>query len=326
MMMQGKSSTDRQTDSAPAVSVIVPIYNVASYLPACLDSILVQTFREFELILVDDGSTDGSREMAEAYAKKDARIRLVKRRWNHGASSAYTLGMEMCRGRYLAFVDDDDVVAPNYLECLFTVAEQMDADVVQGAYQTFYENPGDGTVIQGYQSVEQLPENLQSRVEFFFHGRVHLAPWCKLLRKAFLDEHHIEFYEMPVAPDVSFHYQCLLTAPRYVLIPDVLYHYRQRPGSIVTVGGMERVRRYAVAMARAVEEISRWARGETLFSDEKTKWQIVVVMYAFFRFKLRELAKSLGEEEVFKVCRDAIVEEPQKSLQDARAYAELINF
>ena len=79
-------SVQTEEKKRPEISVIVPVYNVAPYLSACLDSVLAQTFRDFELILVEDGSTDGSREIEEAYAAKDARVRLVKRRWNHGAA------------------------------------------------------------------------------------------------------------------------------------------------------------------------------------------------------------------------------------------------
>ncbi|WP_294160432.1 glycosyltransferase family 2 protein [uncultured Selenomonas sp.] len=307
------------------MSVIVPIYNVASYLAACLDSILAQTFRDFEVILVDDGSTDESADIAAAYAKKDARILLIRHRWNRGAADARNLGLELCRGRYVSFIDGDDVLMPSYLERLLLVAQQTNADVVLGMYQMFQKTLGDEQNIQGFKTPAQLKDDLQIRLDFFFHGPVHLAPWCKIYRRSFLDQHHMKFYRVPVAEDVSFHYQCILTAPVYVIIPDVLYGYRQRPGSLVTVKGVERVRRYAVAMARAVDGVTRWAQEESLFPDGRTKHQISAVIYTFFRWKLRELAKSLGEEEVFEVCAKAFAEEPQKALQEARAYAELVN-
>jgi len=205
------------------------------------------------------------------------------------------------------------------------MAEETQADVVQGMYQMFQKTPGDGAVVQGFKAPAQLKDDLQVRLDFFFHGPVHLAPWSKIFRKAFLDEHHIEFYDMPIAPDVTFHYQCVLTAARYILIPDVLYQYRQRPGSIVTTSGMERARRYAVAMARAVDGITRWGQGEAMFPDARAKHQISAVIYTFFRWKLRELAKSLGEEEVFEACMKALADEPKKALREARAYAELTN-
>ena len=97
----------------PEISVIVPVYNVAPYLAACMDSLLAQTFRDFEIVLIEDGSTDDSREIAEAYEAKDARVRLVEHRWNHGVAAAHNLGLEVMRGRYVAFTDSDDLVTPD---------------------------------------------------------------------------------------------------------------------------------------------------------------------------------------------------------------------
>ena len=128
----------------------MPIYNVASYLAACLDSILAQTFRDFEVILVDDGSTDESADIAAAYAKKDARILLIRHRWNRGAADARNLGLELCRGRYVSFIDGDDVLMPSYLERLLLVAQQTNADVVLGMYQMFQKTLGDEQNIQGF--------------------------------------------------------------------------------------------------------------------------------------------------------------------------------
>ena len=84
-------SVQTEKKKRPEISVIVPVYNVAPYLSACLDSVLAQTFRDFELILVDDGSTDGSREIAKEYEAKDERVRLFLHRWNHGVTAAHNL-------------------------------------------------------------------------------------------------------------------------------------------------------------------------------------------------------------------------------------------
>ena len=97
------------------VSVIVPVYQVEAYLPRCLDSILAQTFDDFELILVDDGTKDGCPAIMQAYAKRDSRIRQIHKE-NGGLSSARNAGLEIARGEYIAFVDSDDYVAPQWLE------------------------------------------------------------------------------------------------------------------------------------------------------------------------------------------------------------------
>lgn len=92
----------------PTVSIIVPVYNVEKYLPACIDSILAQTFRDFELILVDDGSPDGSQAILEQYAQKDSRVRAFRKE-NGGVSSARNFGLERAEGEYIGFVDADEI-------------------------------------------------------------------------------------------------------------------------------------------------------------------------------------------------------------------------
>ena len=102
----------------PEVSVIVPVYNVESYLPECLDSILAQSFRDYELILVDDGSTDKSGAICEEYAEKDGRIRVL-RQSNKGQSAARNLGVAESKSKLLCFIDSDDAVNPVLLESFY---------------------------------------------------------------------------------------------------------------------------------------------------------------------------------------------------------------
>ena len=116
------------------ISVIIPVYNVASYLPACLDSVLGQTFRDLELILVNDGSTDGSDEICNDYACRDARVTVLHQE-NAGPAAARNAALDVARGEYVAFIDSDDVVHRQYLEVLVRHMELSDADIVQAPYQ-----------------------------------------------------------------------------------------------------------------------------------------------------------------------------------------------
>lgn len=118
--------------SAPTLSVIVPVYNVAAYLPACLDSILGQTFTDFELLLIDDGSTDGSAVLCDQYAASDGRIRVIHKA-NAGVSAARNTGLDMARGAFITFVDSDDALGtPNTLaENVRLLTADAATDVVQ---------------------------------------------------------------------------------------------------------------------------------------------------------------------------------------------------
>lgn len=116
------------------ISVIIPVYNVAAYLPACLDSVLAQSYHDIELLLVDDGSTDGSADLCDDYACRDARVTVIHQ-INRGPSAARNAALDVAQGDYIAFIDSDDVIHSRYLEVLHQYIQQYDADVVQAPYQ-----------------------------------------------------------------------------------------------------------------------------------------------------------------------------------------------
>lgn len=115
------------------ISVIIPVYNVAPYLPACLDSVLAQSYTDIEVILVDDGSTDDSREVCNDYACRDARVTVLCQP-NQGASAARNRGLNEAKGAFVTFIDADDVVHHRYLEVMLEVMQRYEADIVQSPY------------------------------------------------------------------------------------------------------------------------------------------------------------------------------------------------
>ena len=123
------------------VSIGVPVYNVAEYLPQCLDSILNQTFQDFEVILVDDGSTDNSFEICQEYVAKDSRFRLIHQK-NKGLAGARNTIIKNVKTEYIAWVDSDDWIEENYLKLLIDTQEKTDADMVTMGHKVYQ----DGTV------------------------------------------------------------------------------------------------------------------------------------------------------------------------------------
>ena len=110
------------------ISVIVPVYNVEKYLPQCLNSIINQTYKNIEVVLVDDGSTDDSGNICEEYKKNDERIIVVHQK-NSGLSAARNVGIEISTGEYITFIDSDDYISPDYIENLYSALEQYSADI-----------------------------------------------------------------------------------------------------------------------------------------------------------------------------------------------------
>lgn len=119
------------------ISIITPVYQAEKYLENLINSIINQTYHDWELLLIDDGSTDGSAEICDCYAHKDNRIRVFHKA-NGGVASARNQAMDMAKGDYLAFADSDDWVEPNWLEQLYTIAKEQEADIVVSDYYEEY--------------------------------------------------------------------------------------------------------------------------------------------------------------------------------------------
>lgn len=202
------------------VSVIVPIYNAEKTIDRCINSILLQTYRDFELLLVDDGSTDSTRTICEEYAKQDTHIRIIQKE-NGGVSSARNLGLCFARGEYVAFVDSDDWVGENYLSNL-TSHMQNDVDIVM-SYNWY--------ITKIKQEQEQYPLGFfdaESFQQMFVSNDMHYhtAPWGKLFRKAIIDSHNLSFDEkVHIGEDLLFLYEYLLVSKFIFISSDTDYYY-----------------------------------------------------------------------------------------------------
>jgi glycosyltransferase involved in cell wall biosynthesis len=160
----------------PAVSVIVPVYKAESYLHRCVDSLLAQTFPDFEILLIDDGSPDHSGEICDAYAMRDSRVRVFHKE-NGGVSSARQCGIDNARGEYTIHTDPDDWVEPDMLEELYKKAKEEDADMVICDYY-----------LEGLQRqyMNQRPSGLEGQIVLcdLMFQRLHGSLWNKLIRRA----------------------------------------------------------------------------------------------------------------------------------------------
>jgi hypothetical protein len=215
----------------PKVSVIVPVYNVARYLPQCLDSLRSQTLQDMEILLVNDGSTDGSAEILRAYAAQDWRFRLIERP-NGGYSAARNTGLKEVRGDFVGFVDADDWVEPDMFEHLLSLAETHHADLVQSGFDWYLEQEGrhvpkDNSWIPPL--LARSGGSLRGAEAILFED---IAIWKKLYRRSLLEAGALSFDEgMPMGEDVPFHLSALCLAGRIAASDRPLYHYRkQRPG------------------------------------------------------------------------------------------------
>lgn len=210
------------------ISVIVPVYNVESVLHYCLDSILNQTYSNFELILIDDGSGDRSSELCDQYAEKDKRIRVFHKE-NGGVSSARNVGIENARGEYICFVDSDDYVAENYLEELILVKEKnYDCNNIWCGFQTVdgYEHP---TVQQKvvFSRDDELSIVPRELIMDLHEKWLDAGPVCKLYSRRIIVNYGLKFDEsISLGEDLIFNFQYIdNSGDQIVVINKCLYNY-----------------------------------------------------------------------------------------------------
>ena len=212
------------------LSIMIPVYNVAAWLPETVDSVLAQTFRDFELILVDDGSTDGSGDICDRYAGQDSRVRVIHQQ-NAGVSAARNAAVAAARGEYIGFVDSDDIIEADMYAVMMALAEKHGADVVQCQHDRAYTLNGAARAA----SAEMMTGEEFVRRMFTQTGGAYtdqVALWSKIYRRELFEG--IEFPLGRVYEDEQQTYKLCLKARSIVETPDILYHYIKRENSIIT--------------------------------------------------------------------------------------------
>lgn len=209
----------------PTISVIVPVYNVEKYIHRCVDSILSQTFQDFELILVDDGSLDNCGAICDKYAAKDSRIRVIHKE-NGGLSSARNAGIDAARGDYLFFMDSDDVIHPDCLRILMECISQTGAEIALGEFARFEGEMPSADSYAVWDEDFTCKSNLET-LQGFFDGRESLhslvSACCKLWHRSLFDD--IRFPVGRLFEDEFTTYQLYYKAEKVASPNIVLYYY-----------------------------------------------------------------------------------------------------
>ncbi len=238
---------DQNQDEADLISVIVPVYNVEKYLDRCMKSILQQTYHRLEIILVDDGSTDASAAMCDAYARRDSRIRVVHKQ-NGGLSDARNAGLELAAGDYIGYVDSDDWIEPDMYACMHRACVEHGAQLAVCRYFSEYRDrtvSGGGGGITPLSREELLKIYISGPDEYVIYNSV----WSKLFRRDLVEG--MVFPKGRNSEDIMYTTRAFCRAERAVYIDQCFYHYvLDREGSIMNV-----------------------ARGERMFGDEIPFWR-----------------------------------------------------
>ena len=234
----------------PKISIIIPVYKTEEYLAKCLDSVLAQTFSDFECILVEDGSPDSCSKICDGYAVKDSRIRVIHQK-NSGVASARNTGLDNASGSWVMFVDSDDWIEPDLLEIAVSAAESHEADIVQWNYSPF----GQKRYILKYKPVKAgwLEVSAKNPLPWWMG-----MCWSRLYSAEFIHANALRFPEnIRLCEDTLFSYSAIAYAEKIWCVEKMLYHYQCRDDSAL----------HTTDRAKIEDKIQVLTNMEQLFSD-----------------------------------------------------------
>lgn len=291
------------------VSILIPVYNVAHYLPACLDSIREQTFTSIEIICVNDGSTDSSQDILERYAACETRLRVIKQP-NCGVAVTRNRLLQEARGKYIAFVDADDVINPDYLEKLVHKAYVTGADITKCFFQEMSEDGKQISAARCSHLFYKTPTaDLLSRFECGYYDSV---VWGKLFNLAWLRQTEILFYKNRIAEDLPFVVLAFMQANTIAVVPEILYFYRKGLSNCITAHSD----RMIVDQLKNLIDLRQELHRRYLFEESAVQgFWIKAMIWRICAF--RKLAKSLQE------TNQQLLKQAFQSVRLAVAYAPL---
>jgi len=280
----------------PLISIIIPVYNTEKYLRKCLDSVCAQTLRNIEIIIVNDGSKDGSLLVIEEYLTKDQRIKLINQK-NAGQASARNAGLEIAEGFYVGFVDSDDSIESNMFEELYSAAIRENADVAICNFNIVFEDETKKNIKSLFNIKNHLikmdeigVENyIRQYIRGFKHGN---EVYTRLYKNELLKENAILFEKntnnaVPeIAEDMLFNLKCSLSIKKIVEVEVSPYNYLVRPGSSITSAKPDLILRFI----KLVEKFENYSADKI----EKIKLKKIVIM----------LMHSIIKEEIMRFLKD----------------------
>lgn len=236
------------------ISIIVPVYNVAPYLERCLQSIVQQDYSTLEIILIDDGSTDGSEKICDEWAAKDERIKVLHQQ-NHGQAHARNRGLGMAQGEWISFVDADDYLAEHAIALLWEEAERSEADLAIGNFYFVSEDASQKHLAAPLQ--DKLRNGMEATEDLLYQRNIETSPCGRLYRKSLMQG--IVFPEGRIYEDLGTVYRYSLKAKRVVYCSEPVYYYVYRSTSSSSQAFSER-KMDAIAMAKSMyDDICRQA-------------------------------------------------------------------
>lgn len=247
-------------ESNVLLSIIVPIYNSALFLKRCVESVYAQDLDSdhFELLLIDDGSTDDSLKVCKDLRSRHNNIKVYAKE-NGGQATARNLGLEHAQGKYVMFLDSDDLLVPNTVSQLLRVAEEKQSEITIGSMKKYYPN-GSFKIANDF-----IHQTLLVSGKWALLNGLNLGTVCgRLFLRSFIEEHHIKFTEGMRHEDVMFSMKAALQAERIISIEEVIYIYLWRNGSTDRSFDKDNLRSSLLSNLRIIQEMRKLSLSNTL--------------------------------------------------------------
>lgn len=280
------------------VSIIVPVYNVEKYLEKCINSILNQTYKEIEVILVDDGSTDSSGTICDMYGEKDNRI-VVMHQKNGGLSSARNSGIEICSGQWISFVDSDDMVVPEYIEILLRACIENGATIAQGK-----------STVENVLIKKGVRTDVMTGREMLLSNKFSVSSCCKLYHREIFDE--FRFRIGIIYEDYELIYKIFYEQSKVVFVETELYIITEREGSITR----QKFQENRLIMIELIEEKIDYFR----VRDEKKLEDMALKEYYGILLSFYNLVTGLHGAKIYQKC---IIQKYRRSIRDFTKISDL---
>lgn len=297
-------------DSSKLVSVIIPVYNVAQYLQEALDSVIHQTYNNLEIIIIDDGSTDGSGKTCDEYAGRDPRIHVIHQE-NKGLSAARNAGLDIMTGDVVAFLDSDDAYYPGFIEAMIIAMNRANAEIVACKYTTI-KTTGNMAAIRSGREKPSASEGTYERgdaLRALAEYRLNHVVWNKIYCRELWGD--IRFPDGHVYEDIAVTYQLFDKCRKVYFLEQPLYMYRKRPGSISSLESVKCITDYFLAFSK-FEEFIRENMPEVFSAEHIKRFRQMILRFRIKKYILVS-RNSKENKKVAERIRKEIIETGEKT-------------
>ena len=282
-------------NNQPFFSIGIPAYNTAKWIGACIDSIFAQNFSDFELICVDDGSSDDSLKVLQQYAEKDSRITVIHQE-NMGLGGARNSGMEIARGEYLYFIDSDDYIPDGAVSTILEAIDKYNADVYVFPFRLVDEAENDlGVCRDGQPTFTPLcPKETKSIITGYPNA------WNKVARASLYKDNGITFPSRVWYEDIRTTPKMFSKADKVVYLEKDMYNYLQREGSIMNNAKVER----NIEIIDALSDLVDWFKKEGLYEEYKEELEYLIIDHVFVAGSVRVIRSAGTKHPLIETLRE----------------------